>query len=439
MPVEIAPPKSARTVKASLAILVIVNIVNFYDRHLAGALAEPLRREFVLSDMQLGLLSTFFTLLYAVIGLPLGRMADRGSRRKLLAGGVAVWGAFTTLSAWAWNFPALLTSRLGLAVGEAACAPTATSWIGDLFPAERRSRPLALFMLGVPIGGALSFFFSGPIAQFWGWRAAMIAAGIPALLLAPVLLFLNEPERGTWDTALAKRDGSIVQVLRVPTFWWIVASGVLVNFILYALATFLPAFFGRIYHLKVGAAGIATGVVYLTGGVLGGSLGGFWGDSIVHRRADGRMLVAALAALCAAPLVYFGIRSPLGMLPLTIALLTPAYGLLNMYYGLVYASLQDIVAPALRARAMAIYFLFMYLGGASFGPQLTGKLSDHLAHRAAMAAGSPAVNEAAKAIGLQQAMQVIPVLCLALAVVLWAGSRSMLARNVTKRGAGSGA
>jgi predicted MFS family arabinose efflux permease len=420
-----AASKSSRAIRASLAILVIVNVVNFYDRHLAGALAEPLRREFLLSDAQLGMLSTFFTLLYAVIGLPLGRMADRGNRKKILAGGLSIWGASTAFAAWAWSFPALLISRLGLAVGEAACAPTATSWIGDLFPAERRSRPLALFMLGVPIGGALSFFFSGPIAQFFGWRRAMLAAGIPALLLAPVLLLLQEPERGLSDIRVRPKQGSVWQVLRVPAFWWIVASGVVVNFILYALATFLPALFGRIYHLRVGAAGVATGVVYLIGGVLGGTLGGFWGDWIVHRRADGRMLVAALAALGAAPLAFFGIRQSAGMLPLAIILLTPAYGLLNMYYGLVYASLQDIVAPGLRATAMAIYFLFMYVGGASFGPQLTGKLSDHLAHRAVLAVGSTAITEGAKALGLQQAMLVIPMLCVALALVLWAGSRSM--------------
>lgn len=424
MQVQLAPQKTTAA-RASLAVLVIVNIVNFYDRHLAGALAEPIRREFLLSDAQLGMLSTFFTLLYAVIGLPLGRMADRGSRKTILAGGLAIWGAVTTLAAWAWNFPSLLLSRLGLAVGEAACAPAATSWIGDLFPAERRSRPLALFMLGVPIGGALSFFFSGPIAQFWGWRRAMLLAGIPALLLAPVLLLVREPERGTTEAMPHKREGAVREILRIPAFWWIVASGILVNFILYALATFLPALFGRIHHLQVGSAGVATGVVYLVGGVLGGTLGGFWGDSIVRRRVDGRMLVAGLCAICAAPFAYFGICQPLGMLALAIILLTPAYGLLNMYYGLVYAALQDIVAPSLRATAMAIYFLFMYLGGASFGPQLTGKLSDHLAHRAALAAGSPAMTETARALGLQQAMLVIPILCLALGGVLWAGSRSM--------------
>jgi predicted MFS family arabinose efflux permease len=426
MHVPTAPRKSAGIAKASLALLVLINVINFYDRHVSGALAEPLRREFRLSDTQLGWLGTFFTLLYAVIGLPLGRMADQGSRKKILAGGVAVWGAVTALAAWAWNFSTLLASRLGLAVGEATCAPTATSWIGDLYPPGSRSRALALFMLGVPVGGALSFFFSGEIAQAFGWRAAMIAAGVPALLLAPLLLLMPEPERGGAETTLSARQGSMWQVLRIPTFWWIVTSGVLVNFNLYALATFLPALLGRIHQINVARAGMATGTVYLAGGLLGGTMGGFWGDFIVRRRADGRLLIASLAALAAAPLAYFGIRQPPGKLALTIILLTACYGLLNMYYGLVYASIQDIVAPALRGTTMAIYFLFMYLGGASFGPLLTGKLSDKLAQRSAAATGSPVLTEAAKAIGLQQAMLVIPLLSIALGLVLWAGSRAML-------------
>src|SRR5260370_16083261 len=129
------------------------------------------------------------------MGLPFGRIADARSRKKLLAGGVALWGALTAFAAWAINLPMLIFSRLGLGVGEAACAPTATSWIGDLFPAERRSKPLALFMLGVPIGGGLSFIFSGPIAQAFGWRRAMIVAALPALLPAPLVLLLREPRR----------------------------------------------------------------------------------------------------------------------------------------------------------------------------------------------------------------------------------------------------
>jgi len=430
----IAPATSStRTRMASLLVLVLINIVNFYDRHVPGALAEPMRKEFGLTDTQLGWLGTYFTILYAVVGLPLGRLADRISRKKLLAAGAMVWGILTGFAAWAWNFPSLAISRLGVGVGEAVCAPAATSWIGDLYTPERRSRPLALFMLGVPVGGALSFFFSGPIAQRFGWRPAMIAAAVPALLLAPVLLLLREPERGASELHVPPAQGSVWQVLRIPTFWWIVASGVLVNFILYAIGTFLPAFLGRVHHLQVGRAGIATGVVYATGGLMGGTVGGLWGDSIIRRRADGRMLVAALAALAAAPLAFFGIRQSAGALALAVPLLTLTYGLLNMYYGLVYASIQDIVAPALRGTTMAIYFLFMYLGGASFGPVITGRLSDFMAHRAAALAGAEKVTEAFRATGLQQAMLVIPVLALALGLVLWAGSRSIV-KDIERRG-----
>src|SRR5260370_33342992 len=109
-------------------------------------------------------------------------------------------------------------------------------------------------------------------------------------------------------------------VLRVPAFWWIVASGALINFLLYAVATFLPAFFGRIHGLNVRAAGLATGAVFLTGGVVGGSLGGFWGDSIVPRRPNGRMLAAALSSLAAAPLPDVAVRQRPGRLALTTAL-----------------------------------------------------------------------------------------------------------------------
>ena len=420
-----APTASGIAIK-SLIVLILVNIMNFYDRHVGGALAEPLRKEFGLTDTQIGMIGSIFTWLYAFVGLPMGLLADRVSRKYLLAAGIAVWGSLTGLAAWATTYFMLLVSRLGLAVGESACAPVATSWIGDLFPPAKRSRPLALFMLGVPVGGALSFFFSGPIAQAFGWRRAMIAAAIPALLLVPIVLMLREPERGAAEPHPTLEKASVFDVFRVPTFYWIILSGALVNFNLYALGTFLPAFMGRVHHLQVGKANIATGVVYLVGGLLGGIFGGHWGDRIARHRPDGRLLIAAIAAFVAAPAAFVGVRQGFGSLYLAIVFLTAAYGLLNMYYGLVYASIQDIVAPAVRGTAMAIYFLAMYILGASFGPVITGKLSDNLAHRAAAAAGSVKVTEAFRAIGLQQAMLVIPVLALCLGLVLWAGSKTIV-------------
>ena len=134
-----------------------------------------------------------------------------------------------------------------------------------------------------------------------------------------------------------------------------------------------------------------------------------------------------MTALAAAPLACYGVLQPRGSLLIATICLTLAYALLTTYYGLVYSAIQDLVAPNQRGATMAIYFMAMYMCGASFGPLLTGRLSDFLAHRAAALAGSATVNESFRAIGLQQAMLIIPVLSVALAIVLYFGSRSMIA------------
>ena len=422
-----------RAAYSSLAVLVAVNILNFYDRHVIGALTEPIRKEFNLTDGQVGLIGSAFIWLYALVGLPLGRAADSRSRKTLLAWGMMVWTALTGVAAIAANYTMLLLSRLGFAVGEAVVAPAAASWIGDLFPATARSRPLALFMLGVPVGGALSYFFSGPVAQAYGWRAAMVLAAAPVVVIVPLLLRLREPVRGAADAGHAPVDrDSMLAILRIPTMWWIIASGALLNFNMYAIATFLPAFLSRIHGLSLARSGIATGVVFAIGGLAGGFVAAKLGDRVIHRRENGRMLVAAVTALVGAPLAYFSIGAS-GVYA-AIAFMTLAYGSLNSYYGLVYSAIQDIVAPAMRGRAMAIYFMAMYLCGASFGPLLTGKLSDWMAHRAATAAGVTGMTETFKAIGLQQAMFIVPVLAVLLSVVLYGGSRT-IAADMRKRAA----
>ena len=419
-------PVRSKNLRYSLAVLFAVNILNFYDRQVLGALLEPVRKEFGLSDTQLGWLGTLPIVLYALMGVPLGRLADSGSRKRLLAAGVTVWAALTAFGGVARAYWMLMLSRLGVYVGEAACAPTGTSWIGDLFPADRRSWALAVFMLGVPLGAALSHIIGGPVAQHWGWRAALITAALPAVLLIPALLGLHEPERGASDKHRTV-TASPWSLLRIPTMWWIIASGALVNFNLYALATFFPAFLTRYHHLSIGAAGFWAGIGYGVCGVLGGIAAGIVGDRIIRKRQNGRMLAAAAAALLAAPFSLAGILQDPGAAAPAIILIMTAYGLLNMYYGTVYAAIQDLVAPALRGTAMSVYFLAMYLCGASFGPLITGRLSDYLAHSAAAAAGSAVVNETFRAVGLHQAMYVIPLFSAGLALVLYAGSRTIVA------------
>ena len=412
----------------SVLVLFAVNILNFYDRHVPGALLEPLRREFHLTDAQNGLLSSAFIWVYALVGLPIGRLADTWSRKKLLAWGVFVWASLTAFAGLATNYVMLLVSRLGVGVGEATCAPTGTSWLGDLFPPAKRGRALAFFMLGVPFGGALAFFFTGPFAQAHGWRAAMALAAAPALLLIPALLLLREPERGASETRHAMADrGSAWRLLRIPTFWWIIFSGALMNFTAYVVATFLPAFFSRVHGLSLASSNVVTGVAYFVGGVAGGLAGGYFGDFVVRWRSNGRMLLPAAIALCAAPLGYLGVVQPAGSVLLAGALLGLTYAALNSYYGFVYSAIQDIIAPNMRGTAMAVYFLAMYLFGGSYGPVLTGKLSDIFAHRAAALSGSAAITEVHRALGLQQALLVIPAGCILLAFVLYMGSRTIAA------------
>jgi MFS family permease len=414
-----------------LLVLIAVNILNFYDRNLVGALVEPIRMEFRLTDTQVGLLGSVFIWLYAIVGLPLGALADRWSRKKLLVAGMLVWSALTGVGAIAVTYSMLMISRLGFAMGEAAVAPTATSWLGDLFPARKRAGALALFMLGVPVGGALSFFISGPVAQAYGWRAAMLLAASAAVVFVPLVLRLREPERGAADNYRGPvARGGILALLRIRTMWWIIASGALLNFDMYAFATFTPAFLSRVHRLSLAHSGVGAGIIYAVGGVAGGLFAGWLGDNIANKRKSGRLRWAGTISLIGAPMLYFGVTS--GNVLFAIGFLVVAYGTWCAYYGLVYSSIHDIVVPALRGTAMAIYFMAMYLCGASFGPLLTGKLSDILARRAAEAAGSTTLTEASRAIGLQHAMLIMPVLSVMLGVVLYCGSRT-IAQDIERR------
>ncbi len=255
----------------AVVVLCAINLLNFYDRQAPAALVEPMRREFGLSDTMIGLMGSMFIWVYAFVGVPLGRLADVWSRKKLLTLGLTVWSGLTAASGFAKGFSFLLFTRLGVGVGEAVCGPVGTSWIGDLFPPERRARVLALFMLGVPVGGAMSFLLCGPIAQRWGWRTALVSAAAPAVLLVPVLQLVWEPPRGATETSKpALGRTQLWSILRIPTLRWIIASGALLNFNMYALATFLPSFLTRVHGYSLARSGVASGVVYLAGGVSGG-------------------------------------------------------------------------------------------------------------------------------------------------------------------------
>jgi MFS family permease len=415
----------------ALAVLFLINTMNFFDRVIGGALGEPIRREWGLSDSALGALGTAFTLLYAFVGVPLGRLSDRAPRKTILAVAVFVWSALTAVSGITRNFWQLFVTRLGVGVGEAACAPAATSLIGDLYPPHKRARAMSVFMMGLPIGIALSYFVGSSVAHAYGWRAAFLVAGIPGILAAIAALFIAEPERGTKESAPVQTQTASPwrTLLRIPTLWWLILSGALHNFNMYALGSFLAPLLMRYHGADLRQAGLMTMTLYGLSGIPGLLIGGAIADKWGMKRKDGRLLIAAIATALSAPLMWAALARPAKDTLAFVVLGSLACACMYVYYASVYATLQDVVAPSMRGTAMALYFFAMYVLGASFGPLATGMLSDHFTRRAA---GGATVLEPFRGAGLHAAMITIPILSILLALVLFAATRTV-ARDMERR------
>lgn len=422
-----------------LALLFLANLLNFFDRTIPAILNEPIRVEWGLNDLQLGIIAAAFTVIYAVAGLPLGRLADRGSRKKVIGWGVAVWSAFTAANALAWNFGSFLVARMGVGVGEASYAPASSSLIGDLFPAQRRSRALGIFMLGLPVGLMAAFFTIGPlVVAFGNWRAAFVVAALPGFVVAALMFLIREPERGASEKVRGA-DVDVVDpmrtVLRTRTILWIILSGITVNFSAYAGNGFLVPMIQRYFGLPLTAAAVTTGFIVGVTGLVGLTAGGWVADSIYRRSERGRLVFGAGSLVVAAIATAAALASEHESVTLFAALFGLGWLAQYSYYTSVYPAIQDVIEPRLRATAMAVYFAGMYLLGGAFGPVVVGGLSDALARSAlesatAAGAGSGEMNAAYRAVGLHDAMYLIPVALLVTAVFVFLASRSFAADSL---------
>ncbi len=411
-----------------LFLLLLANLLNFFDRSLPAVVAEPIRLEFGLSDLQLGLLSTVFVVVYAVAGLPLGRLADTRSRRTVLVWGLVVWSLFTGFGGLAWSFISLLIIRIGVGIGEACYAPIANSLIADMYPSARRARAVGIYMLGLPLGLMLAFFGVGPIVEaFDSWRAPFLLAALPGLALAWFIARIPEPQRGAADGVVASTEPVVHPfrtLLRIPTLWWVIASGLTINFAAYPTSGFLVPLLQRHFQLSLSVAASMTGIIVGLTGLVGLTVGGVLADRMHSRGGSGRLLFgAAMLAFSAASVfgaLWFGAQ--------TLAVFTTLFALgwlaYYTYFTSVYPAIHDVVEPRLRATAMALYFAAMYLLGGATGPVVVGALSDHLALSAMQAAGAPEMTEAFKSVGLYQAMYLVPLMLLLTALFIYGASRS---------------
>ena len=370
-------PVRSRSVGPALAVLFLVNVLNFYDRQTLAAILEPLRHEFSLSDTQLGGLFTLFTVVFALAGLPLGQ-AGRHAQQARAAGrrNRGLDRADRSWRGWPTSYAVLLGTRLGVGIGEAVCTPAATSWIGDLVPASHRARAMAGFMMAVPVGIMLSSAISGPVAQAHGWRMAMVLAAVPG------------PGADSGG-AVAARAGA--------------AGGALAD----AGGAALPArplvdrgFGGggqfralQLFDLSAGVFDAVSRDERGAGGDLDGDRVGSLGDSGgggggVAGRSGEESLVAGGGGIAAGG--GSGVRGAADAGGQRGGRGVAGDGGLWLAADVLRAGVRGdsgCGGAGMRGRAMAVYFVATYLGGASWGPLLTGRLSDFLARRSGLGGG----------------------------------------------------
>lgn len=429
-----------------LTMLLIVCAVNYADRSVVGAVAEPLRRDLGINDTQLGLLQGLsFALLYSVLGIPFARLAERHNRIRILAAATTLWSAMTVLCGAAASFMQLLLIRIGVGVGEAGFMAPASSLIGDHFPREKRAMATSIMMLGVPLGALVGAVGGGVIAETLNWRWAFVIMGAPGILVALVLwLTLREPPRGLGD-AMPDTDGHVPTLSEVarkvfahPVFCHVLAGGTLASFGLHGLGQFLGVYFARVHQLPLSEAGSLFGMltfVSVSGGLLiGGSLAGRLG----RRDLAWYALIPAIGTFLAAPL-YFMALSRVD-LTFNIAMLGVAGICLLFHYGPGLAIVQNLASARSRASTIAIYSLVVNAIGMALAPTLVGLFSDIFAaqelarHPGVICATHDAspICLAISGTGLRHAMlATIP-------LYIWAGIHYLLAARAMKREAAGG-
>jgi len=369
----------------ALFLLVIVYVFNFIDRQILAILLQPIKEEFQVSDTALGFLSGIaFAAFYTVVGIPIARWADRGVRRDIIALAVFAWSGMTALTGLAQSFAHLALARIGVGVGEAGCSPPAHSLISDYFPPERRATALSIYSLGIPIGAGLGYLLGGWLSEFFDWRTAFMAVGLPGIVLALIVrLTLKEPTRGAFDAPAQESVGqeSLADVLRfmsgLASFRHMAIGAALHAFYGYGVGAFIAAFFIRSHGIPIGELGTWLAAISLTGGALGTYMGGFLSDRIAHRDVRWYMWLPALATILYLPFAFLTYLWPDGRVALLFALPAAIFG--GMYLGPTFAMTQTLVRPAMRAIASAILLFIINIIGLGLGPQGVGIVSDLLA------------------------------------------------------------
>lgn len=379
---------SARTPASAwyaLAVLFVVYVANFVDRQILAIVLDDVKAELQVSDTLMGLLSgPAFVVFYTVAGIPIARLADRGSRRTIIACGLALWSVMTALCGLARSYPQLLLARIGVGVGEAAGTPPSHSLLSDLFPAERRATALSLYAMGIYVGVMFGYLAGGFVREAFDWRTAFLVVGLPGIPLALLVqATVREPARGASDGRADEATPPLREVLRFlasrRAFVWVTIAACFQSLSGYSILAWAPSFLRRVHAMDPAEAGLSIGLVTGIGGAFGAWLGGALVDRLARR--DRRWIVwlpawvSALSVPFAVPFYLAEGRAA------TLAAFVPFYVLSAMYVGPLWSVGQSVVRPRMRALASAILLVVLNLVGLGLGPLAVGAANDLLHDR----------------------------------------------------------
>ncbi|WP_396923632.1 spinster family MFS transporter [Mycolicibacterium sp.] len=375
-PVAPADAHSPRRAWAAVAVLALVGTLNYVDRFLPAVLAEPIKHDLELSDTAIGVINGFgFLIVYAVLGIVIARVADRGAFGAVISGCLTLWGAMTMLGGAVQSGFQLALTRVGVAVGEAGSTPAAHAYVARNFLPERRAAPLAVITFAIPLASTASLIGGGLLAENLGWRTAFVIIGGVSVAVAP-LVWLVVGARQTLP-AVDVRTTTVNwwDLLRKPSFLAMVGGTALISAAGYSLTTFSPAFLMRTRGMSLREVGFEYGLATGLFGVLGLLIVGRLADHLAER--DARWLLWIVVVLTAVLL-------PASVLAFVVADRLPAVVFLALSYviGTAYlapsiAAIQRLVLPEQRATASAIFLFFNAIFG-SVGPFVTGLISDTL-------------------------------------------------------------
>ena len=386
-----------------VGVLLLVYTLSFVDRMILALLVEPIKAALGISDTQMGMLiGLAFALFYTLLGLPLAWIADRYNRRNLIIVGVIVWCVMTALCGFAGSFAMLFLTRVGVGVGEAALSPAAFSMLSDYFPREKLARAIAVYSIGVPLGGGIALVMGAFVVKavlnapdvtlpFYGpidaWRLIFVWVAAPGIILTLSLFTVREPlRRGVAPSPAVDQTSGAVQASGLIAHLLthrIAIIGLfggmsLISLVMYGIIAWIPSFLTRSYGMDITSAGLAFGVIMALGGAGGLMLGG----SIADRRyrnghSDAHLWVMRLSIFLGGPFLFAMPLMPSASWAL--AMLAPAFLLMTMH-GVGSVALQFLSPNQYRARITALYFFVVNLIGLGLGPMVMAAVNDHVFH-----------------------------------------------------------